>query len=267
MELKMEKKNFCSIVVPFEITKSEVIKADNGDNYFHFKGYASTFGNIDKGYDVVEKGAFVNSINQQKSKQEDFPALWQHQTDMPIGVYPVVDMFEDEKGLFVHGILPLEDTFVSGRVKPQMKVGSVRKMSIGFNIVEATDEKDSDSGRWIRYIKEANLMEISLVTFPMNTEADVLEAKNNKQEVKKMIEEIKDLSGVEDFLKEKGFSANESKSIISKISELKTAERDAEQKAAEEAEQAERDAELAELTKGFNDLKTICKDLTKQKED
>ncbi|RLC69268.1 MAG: HK97 family phage prohead protease [Chloroflexi bacterium] len=264
----MEKKNFCSIVVPFEITKSEVIKNDEtGDEFFHFKGYASTFGNIDKANDVVVKGAFVNSINIHKSRNEDFPALWQHDTHTPIGVLPVVDMFEDSKGLFVHGILPLEDTFVSGRVKPQMKVGSVRKMSIGFNIVEATDEKDSETNMWIRFIKEADLMEISLVTFPCNTEADITEVKHNKDEVKKMIEEIKDLSGVETLLKERGgFSANESKSIVSKISELKTAARDAEQKAAEEAEQAERDAGLADLTKGFNDLTTICKDLTNQKE-
>jgi HK97 family phage prohead protease len=261
----MEKKNFCNIVVPFEITKSEVIKNDEtGDEFFHFKGYASTFGNIDRANDVVVKGAFINSINAHKSRNEDFPALWQHDTHTPIGVLPVIDMFEDEKGLFVHGILPLEDTFVSGRVKPQMKVGSVRKMSIGFNIIEATDEKDEGSNMWLRFIKEADLMEISLVTFPCNTEANVTEVKNNKQEVKKMFDDAKTLADVEKVLESKGFSQSESKQAISKISEIKEVQRDADALEVEE-QKAQRDAEelkdcLGGLTKSFENYNNKLKE-------
>ena len=79
---------------------------------------------------------------------------------------------EDAKGLFVKGIMPKDDTFVSGRVIPQMKSGSVSDMSIGFMI------KDYDIKEGVRYLKEVSLLETSLVTIPMNPEANVTGFKN-----------------------------------------------------------------------------------------
>lgn len=233
--------NYCSITVPFEITETKTIKQDGSeDEFFHFKGYASTFGNSDKVNDVVVNGAFVDSINKFRTKKIDMPTLWQHDTHTPVGVFPSMDMFEDEKGLFVHGILPLSDTFVSGRVKPQMKVGSVRKMSIGFNIIKSFDKKGED-GIWRRFIEKADLMETSLVTFACNDEADVTEFKSKDQEELKMDFEGKKLSEIEDILKEKGFSNTDSKGLISAISVAKKLEIQCDAEKIE-AEEKERDA-------------------------
>jgi len=245
--------NFCSITVPFEITETKTVKQEGSeDEFFHFKGYASTFGNSDRVNDVIVKGAFTDSINKFRTKKIDMPTLWQHDTHTPVGVFPSMDMFEDQKGLFVHGILPLSDTFVSGRVKPQMKVGSVRKMSIGFNILKSFDKKGED-GEWRRFIEKADLMETSLVTFACNDEADVTEFKSKEQEEQKMdFEGCESLSDVEDILKkEKEFSNTESKELISVVSKIKKldAQRDAEKL---ESEKQERDA--LEGSECFNDL-------------
>ena len=58
----------------------------------------------------------------------------------------------------------------------------------------------------IRYIKEIDLFEISLVTTPANTLATIDSVKS--------LENMKDIN---DFLQEKGFSNNERNILISKI--------------------------------------------------
>lgn len=156
--------------VGFEI-KSLDSEADK--DFVFFEGYASTFGNIDRGFDVIEKGAFTETL-----KSDGMPVLlWQHDHDMPIGVF--VEAREDEKGLFVRGKLPKDDTFVSGRVVPQMRVGSVKDMSIGYSVqnhdedVEWKEKVVDGKPRSVRYLRKVRLWETSLVTIPMNPKASI----------------------------------------------------------------------------------------------
>jgi HK97 family phage prohead protease len=140
--------------LPFEIKSTE----DSGD-YFIFEGYASTFGNVDLGNDIIARGAFANSL----AKSAEVPVLWQHQMSEPVG--KSTNLYEDDKGLYIKAILPKADTLVSGRIIPQMKVGSIREMSIGFFT------KDSEFEKNVRILKEIDLFEVSLVTKAMNPQA------------------------------------------------------------------------------------------------
>ena len=185
---------------------------------FEFKGYASTFGNVDRGADVVKQGAFADFLRQSKASGDVLPVLWQHNFGEPVGIY--LDMFEDDKGLFVHGIMPKSDTFVAGRVIPQMQVGSVRKMSIGYFINDMSWEGD------IRQLEKLGLYEVSLVTIPMNTEADVTEMKKadgtsyNLDDLNAMTER-----DTEKLLKSGVcFSENASKMIVSALKSKRDAE-------------------------------------------
>jgi len=163
----MEKKNInCS----FEL---KAISED--DNFFTFEGHASTHGNTDRGNDIVMKGAFTESIKElnenainipNTNMRKLMPVLWQHNSSEPIGSF--IEVREDNKGLFVKAILPKDDSLVSGRVIPQMKAGSVSAMSIGFMIQEATMDNDG-----VRQLEKLELFETSLVTIPMNPEANV----------------------------------------------------------------------------------------------
>lgn len=149
------------LVVPFELKEFS-----EEDGIFTFKGYASTFGNIDLGGDRVARGAFAETIRLQKN----LPVLWQHRHDDPIGIF--TELREDGKGLFVQGQLPKDDTFVSGRVIPQMKIGSINKMSIGYSVEDFSYDGD------VRDLNKLHLWEISLVTIPMNPEAAVTDMKS-----------------------------------------------------------------------------------------
>ena len=50
-----------------------------------FEGYGSVFGNVDRGQDVVVRGAFARSIAEQKAAGTLPLMFWMHQPDMVPG--------------------------------------------------------------------------------------------------------------------------------------------------------------------------------------
>ena len=171
MRRKGAAKNLDYKAFSFKVTEIKQVSDEEGE-FFEFEGYGSTFGNEDLGGDVVRPGAFEKSLAEARASGEPVPVLWQHDADMPLGVY--VELSEDAKGLRVKGRMPKEDEFVSKRVVPQMKVGSIRKMSIGYRTRKSTFDEEN----FVRYLDEVELWEISLVTFPMNPQAGVTGFKN-----------------------------------------------------------------------------------------
>lgn len=157
--------NIIRMTVPLEIKQV----GEENSEHFTFEGFASTFGNVDLHDDVIVEGAFRETLPQRVPK-----LLWQHQGDEPLGVF--VEIREMHQGLFVKGIMPKSDTFVSGRVIPQMKIGSVNQMSIGFFIEDF--DRDIEIRDGIRFIKRLVLLEISLVSIPANDHARVLAVKS-----------------------------------------------------------------------------------------
>lgn len=123
-----------------------------------FSGYASLFGQVDLGKDRVEPGAFRNSIERRGTN--GIRMLYQHDPAKPIGRW--MDIREDGRGLFVHGRLS-RTSRLAGEVLGLMRDRVLDGLSIGFRTVRSRTE--SKSG--VRRILEADLWEISIVTFPM----------------------------------------------------------------------------------------------------
>jgi HK97 family phage prohead protease len=180
---QMKRKEFIS--VNFEC---KALPDTEDANFFYFEGYLSTYGNIDRGGDIVMKGAFDESLKELRPELR-----WQHMSTEVIGIFEEIK--SDDKGLWVKGKLPKDDDLVRGRVIPQMKVGSVRSMSIGFYTVE--DSWDEN----IRTIKKATLIEGSLVGVPMNASAVVTDFKSYTIED---VEEIKTKRDFERLLRDSG---------------------------------------------------------------
>ena len=145
-----------------------------------FEGYASTFGNVDQGYDVVMPGAFAKSLATRPAPQ--IKMLWQHDPSQPIGVW--TDATEDSKGLYVKGRL-LKQVAKGAEAHALMKAGVIDSMSIGYRTMEADF---TQSG--VRQLKEVGLFEVSLVTFPMNDQATVTTVKDfNPRDVERGLRE------------------------------------------------------------------------------
>ena len=150
--------------------KSE-IKAESDDGTF--EGYGSVFNNTDLGNDVIKSGAFTKSLNQRG--HTGVKLLYQHKSDMPIGVFD--EIREDSHGLYVKGRLALK-TQAGKEAYELLKMGALDGLSIGFRV--NPKEVSYDKRKNQRIIKEVDLMEISLVTFPMNPKATVRQIKGEE---------------------------------------------------------------------------------------
>ena len=58
------------------------------------EGYASLFGRVDQGGDVVERGAYAASLARLKAAGRAVKLLWQHDPTQPIGIWD--EVAEDE---------------------------------------------------------------------------------------------------------------------------------------------------------------------------
>ena len=144
-----------------------------------FRGYASLFNRVDLGRDRVLPGAFRRSIG--KRGVRGIRMLFQHDPAQVIGTWRTVR--EDAAGLFVEGHLS-PDVAKAREVRSLMKAGALDGLSIGFHTIRAT----KDAGTGVRSIIEADLWEVSVVTFPMLPDARVAEVKNARRATPREIE-------------------------------------------------------------------------------
>lgn len=158
----MEKKY---LDVPFNI------KAEDIDDAGTFKGYGSTFGgDPDAHGDIVVEGAFKSSIKKGGRNKNGVAMLWQHNSSEVPGVW--TSLKEDNLGLLVEGRL-LMDTILGRESHSRLKAGAVKGLSIGYDTLDEEIDKEND----VRYLKKLDLWEISLVTFPANIHAGILDVK------------------------------------------------------------------------------------------
>lgn len=168
-----------------------------------FEGYGSIFGNEDSYGDVVVRGAFERSLAKWAEKGRLPALLWQHNMQEPIGVY--TEMREDETGLYVKGRLLIDDDPLAKRAHAHMKAGSLSGMSIGYLLDDYEYDKQKDV--WI--LKEIDLWEVSLVTFPANDEARIENVKSSFA-----AGETPAPKEVEKVLRDVGLSRNQAKAFM-----------------------------------------------------
>jgi len=141
---------------------------DNVASDGSFAGYASLFDRVDLGRDVVARGAFAKSLKARGPA--GIRMLFQHDPAEPIGVW--TELREDERGLFVRGRLT-RGVARAREVLSLMRAGALDGLSIGFRAVRAR----ADAATGVRRIIQADLWEISVVTFPMLPEARIDQVK------------------------------------------------------------------------------------------
>lgn len=175
-----------------------------------FEGYGSVFDVEDGGADIVMPGAFAQTLKDKGPASVKM--LWQHDPASPIGVWS--EMKEDTRGLWVKGKI-LTAVAKGAEALALMQAKVIDGLSIGFRTV--TSEFDHET--YVRRLKELDLWEVSVVTFPMNTQARVDRVKNATPR------------DVEKTLRDAGFAANYAKAVAThgavKANELMGKQRDA----------------------------------------
>jgi HK97 family phage prohead protease len=188
-------------LLPFDMTGVKASDGSNPDIAGHIEGYAAGLLNIDRGQDIIFPGAF-------KADLEDFKAdgvvCYQHDWTAVIGKpIKVEERGEPEYGLYTES--EITSTSLGTDVMKLVKRTVLKKLSIGYRLKEGgysvlnretlqatlkerainpikTAEILSDFDR--RKLSEVfglfdiTLFEYSVVTRPMNPQADITGAKN-----------------------------------------------------------------------------------------
>lgn len=124
------------------------------------EGYGSVFDVVDQGGDIIAPGAFRQSL----ASGRKVKMLFQHDPSAVIGTWK--SMEEDAKGLRVAG--KILTTVKSGaEAYEYVKAGAIDGLSIGYRTIKSMDRNGK------RVIMQAELWEVSLVTFPMNEMARI----------------------------------------------------------------------------------------------
>ncbi|MBI1365762.1 MAG: HK97 family phage prohead protease [Alphaproteobacteria bacterium] len=123
-----------------------------------FEGYAAVFNVADLNGDIIEPGAFAASLKRRPA--EEVRLLYQHAPEKPLGRW--LSFEEDARGLYAAGELVLSSSLARD-VYALIEGRALDGLSIGFRTVRA--QKHDRSAR--RFILEADLWEVSIVTFPM----------------------------------------------------------------------------------------------------
>lgn len=165
-----------------------------------FRGYASLFGRVDLGRDRVLPGAFSKSLR--RRGPAGVRMLYQHDPTEVIGHWLAVR--EDAAGLDVEGVLS-PDVARAREVRSLMKSGALDGLSIGFHTVRAR----KDAGTGVREIVEADLWEVSVVTFPMLPDARVSEVKRMGAHARLSVRDIERI-----LRRDAGLSRREAKAAL-----------------------------------------------------
>jgi uncharacterized protein len=129
-----------------------------------FAGYASVFDHVDKGGDVVRRGAFADSLKQ----AGNIPLLWQHRSQNSIGYIEKLE--EDQRGLRVVGCVTHP---AAARL---VQRGTLNGLSFGYRVTAARG-----GGARPRELVALDLAEVSLVAQPMQPLARVIAVDFNEE--------------------------------------------------------------------------------------
>jgi len=131
------------------------------------KGYGSYFDNKDSDNDIIRRGAYQKTIQENGHRVK---YLYQHNMMQPIG--KMKELYEDDKGLVFIAEVP--KTSLGKDVIELMKAGVITENSVGILPINKEDKGE------YREIQEVKLFEISAVTLAANDQAKIMDVKGSQ---------------------------------------------------------------------------------------
>lgn len=173
------------------------------------EGYGSVFNSIDRQGDTIQKGAFKEALDNNGP-----PKMFVNHVhgDIPVGDWTHAK--EDDHGLFLRGKIDMNH-ILGPSVYSAMQRKAMSGLSIGVVRATMITEKIKTG----RMIKKGNLKEVSIVTFPMEEQAQIMSVKSD-------ITTIDSLKDAESILRDLGLTKSEATAFVSRINGV--SQRDAE---------------------------------------
>lgn len=147
----------------------KIVESKGDEQKGVIEAYVSIFNNVDLVGDVIEQGAFAESLAKKLPK-----GVWSHKWDEPIA--KTLEAREDNKGLYIKGQF-IEGVQRADEAYKLIKGGVIDEFSIGFRVLD--DEWREDG---VRVIKKAKLYEWSPVLAGANPDTELVNIKSDKKE-------------------------------------------------------------------------------------
>ena len=152
------------------------------DEFGLIAGYFSTYEKTPDSYgDIIEPGAFSETIQKRKESGHPFPLCWNHDFSAVIGA---VDSIEDtEKGPYIEA--HFLGTQQAQDVREMLKSGAVYQFSFAYDILGARrPTAEEEKAGVANVLTKLEVFEISVVTVPANQNAVATEVKAAEPETK-----------------------------------------------------------------------------------
>ena len=179
-----------SFYSPFEFKFVEDGSAEPGS----FTGYGSVFNAVDWHGDLIEPGAFAETMTKHRIAGS-MPAMFVEHSGfipfgdpLPVGVWKAIE--EDAHGLKVAGRISALDSDHSKRIVGLMRDGALPGLSIAYSVPEggATYPKSADGPR--RILHRVELHSIDIVRDPSNAQARIAQIKSQVDELKALMRNV-----------------------------------------------------------------------------
>ena len=140
------------------------------------EGYASTWVREPDSYgDIVKAGAFSRTLKEWEESGRPIPFLWAHSMNDLNAFIGSAKADEDDYGL--HFVAEFDGTPEAQRVRELYKDGRLSKFSFAYDILDE-GQVELEDGRKVNELRDLTIYEISAVTVPANSTAEVIEVKN-----------------------------------------------------------------------------------------
>lgn len=172
--------------------KSFEMKADEVGG---ISGFFSTYDKEPDSYgDIIEKGAFTETIAKRAESGHPFPLCFNHDFSAVIGA---VDKIEDtEKGPYIEA--HFLDTQQAQDVRKMLQSGAIYQFSFAYDVLDARQPNEEEKSKGIENVlTKVEVFEISVVTVPANQNAVATEIKAGRRNSRKdavIIKQIRDLA-------------------------------------------------------------------------
>lgn len=145
-------------------------------------GFFSTYDKEPDSYgDIIEPGAFTETIEKRKATGHPFPLCFNHDFSAVIGA---VDSIE-EKDIGPYAEASFLDTTQAQDVRKMLQSGAIYQFSFAYDVLDRREPTEEEKKAGIQNVlKKVELFEVSIVTVPANQHAVVTEVKSVEPETK-----------------------------------------------------------------------------------
>lgn len=167
--------------------KAAVLEAGTDDDLADgdFRALVSAFGSTDSHGDIVEPGAFTESLAEWKAGGDPIPVVWAHQWADPFAhVGTVKSAEETDRGLEIVGHISPEEresNTTAAQVYRLLKERRITQFSFAFDVLEA--EESTVEGKRVTLLRRLKLHEVGPCLVGVNQATELIDAKADNNNI------------------------------------------------------------------------------------